>query len=82
MNQEIMMLKGQLADCKHRLKELDLEASGLIISIRATLNPYEDDITKLKIPEAKASMKRLYAIYNEMIILKNRITDMEEDLNG
>ncbi|HBE45732.1 MAG TPA: hypothetical protein DDW17_09920 [Deltaproteobacteria bacterium] len=83
MNQEIMILKGQIADSKHRLKELDLEASGLIISIRANLNPYEDDITKLKIPEARVSMKRLYAIYNEMVILKKRVADMEEGLaNG
>jgi len=82
MNQEIMLLKGQLADCKHRLKELDLESSGLIISIRTNLNPYEDDITKLKIPEAKASMNRLYIIYNAMVELKKRIAEMEEAFNG
>jgi len=80
MNQEIMLLKGQLADCKHRLKELDLEASGLIIIIRTNINPYEDDITKLKIPETMASMKRLYTIYNEMNTLKRRIASMEEAL--
>lgn len=82
MNQEIMLLKGQLADCKHRLKDLDLEASGLIIVIRTNISPYEDDITKLKIPETMASMKRLNTIYNEMITLKKRIADMEEALGG
>ncbi len=82
MNQEIMMLKGQLADCRHRLKELDLEASGLIIVSRTNLSPYEDDITKLKIPETLASIKRLNTIYNEMVTLKNRIADMEEALGG
>lgn len=82
MNQEVMALKGQLADYKHRLKGLDLEASGLIISIRANLNPYEEDITNLKIPEAMASMKRLLAIYTEMVSLKKHIGEMEEALNG
>ena len=82
MNQEVMMLKGQLAECRHRFKELDLEASGLVISIRNNINPYEEDITKLRIPEARASMKRLYAIYNEMLTLKRRIADMEEALGG
>lgn len=77
-----MLLKGQLADCKHRLKDLDLEASGLIIVIRTNISPYEDDITKLKIPETMASMKRLNTIYNEMITLKKRIADMEEALGG
>ncbi len=82
MNQELLLLKGQLAECKHRLKDLDLEASGLIISIRSNINPYEEDITKLKVPEARASMKRLYVIYNEMLTLKKRIADMEEALGG
>ena len=82
MNQEVMLLKGQFADCRRRLKELDLESSGLIIVIRINISPYEDDITKLKIPETMASIKRLNTIYNEMIALKKRISDMEEALGG
>jgi hypothetical protein len=80
MNQEVMMLKGQLADCRHRFQELDIEAKGLIIMVRTQLNPFEEDITQLKVPEAGAAMKRLQTVYTEMATLKKRIADMEEAL--
>lgn len=80
MNQEIMVLKGRLATARHRLKDLDLEASGLITLIRVHLNPWEGDVTALKIPEAAAAMARLVAIHEEMAGLKARIAEMEEAL--
>lgn len=82
MNQEVLLLKGQLAEARRKVKELDLEASGLVIAIRTNVSPYEDDITKLRIPEAMASMRRLLTIYHEMTALKKRIADMEEALGG
>lgn len=40
MNQERLQLKGMLAESKKKYRELDTEASGLILIIRTLLNPY------------------------------------------
>ncbi len=43
MNTERLQLKGQLADVKKKYKNLDIEASGLILLIRNLVNPYADE---------------------------------------
>ena len=39
MNPERLQLKGMLAESKKNFRTLDTEASGLVILIRALLNP-------------------------------------------
>ncbi|MDD3013447.1 MAG: hypothetical protein PHC34_07060 [Candidatus Gastranaerophilales bacterium] len=77
MNIENMQIKGQLAEAKKKFKELDTEASGLIILIRSFLNPYEEDITKLEVEKAGTAMTRLSWIINQMKILKDKIEKLE-----
>ena len=55
MNIERIQLKGQLAEAKSKFKHLDTEAAALILLIRATLNPFEEDTTKLDIEKAVVS---------------------------
>jgi len=80
MRQEILAAKGQLAEDKRKLLELNTDASGLRILIRQVLSPYEDDVTQLRVTEAAASMNRLKAIVDEMRALKVKIARLEADL--
>ena len=48
MNLERMQLKGLLVESQRKYKTLDTEASGLIILIRSTLNPYQENMTEFK----------------------------------
>ncbi len=58
MNTERLQLKGQLAEAKSKFKNLDMEASGLIVLIRTYLNPFEEDLTKIEIEKALSSVKK------------------------
>lgn len=80
MNQERLAAKGLLADLRRQVRELDIEASALIASVRQKLSPYEDDLTKLKINEASVSMKRLEKVQAEFIEKSEKIKRIEEDL--
>ncbi len=80
MNIEKMQLKGQLAEARKKYKSLDTEASGLIILIRALLNPYEDDICSIETDKALKSAERLNCITEEMKTLRLKIKKMEEGL--
>ena len=81
MNIEKMQLQGQLADLKKKFKNLDTEASGLLILIRSLLNPYEDDLTKLDTEKALVSLDRFNKIVLELKTLKQKIEKMECDID-
>jgi len=81
MNIEKMQLQGQLADLKKKFKNLDTEASGLLILIRSLLNPYEDDLTKLDTEKALVSLDRFNKIVLELKTLKQKIEKMESDID-
>lgn len=81
MNIERMQFQGQLAEFKKKFKNLDTEASGLVILIRSLLNPYEEDLTKLETEKAVASAARLNQITSEMKYLKSKIEKMEENID-
>lgn len=78
MNIERIQLKGQLAECKARYKNLDVEASALVILIRSLLNPFEEDTSKLDTQKALVSMQRLDDIVVELKNLKSKIHNLEE----
>lgn len=82
MNDERIKLKGMLAEARHKLKEKDLEAKGLVILIRNLLNPYETDLCSLKIDEALASTKRLQHLIDDMRELKAKVKELSEALDG
>ena len=79
MNPERLQLKGMLAESKKNLRSLDTEASGLVILIRALLNPYED-IAKIDTEKALVSMKRLNEIQAEIKNLEVKIKNLEDEL--
>lgn len=79
MNPERLQLKGMLAESKKSFRTLDTEASGLIILIRALLNPYED-IKNLDMDKVFVSVKRLKDISKEMQVLNEKIKKLESEL--
>lgn len=81
MNIERMQFQGQLADLKKKFKNLDTEASGLLILIRSLLNPYEEDLTKLDTEKALVSLDRFNKIVLELKTLKQKIEKMECDID-
>lgn len=78
MNIERIQLKGQLAESKSKYKNLDVEASALVILIRSLLNPFEEDTAKLDTQKALASMQRLNELVIELKNLKSKIYKLEE----
>ena len=77
MNIERIQLKGQLAECKSKYKNFDVEAAGLVVYIRSLLNPFEDDTTKLETEKALVSLNRLNEVVQELTKLKKKITELE-----
>lgn len=59
-------------------RTLDTEASGLVILIRALLNPYED-IKNLDMDKVFVSVKRLKEITEEMQTLNEKIKKLESE---
>lgn len=79
---ERVLIKGYLAEAKKRLREKDLEASGLLVSIRTLLNPYEDDLTKIEIEKVIVMAKKLSECIEEIKALIAKIEKLEEELDG
>lgn len=80
MNMEIMRMKGKLAEDKNRFKELEMDVSETLKSIRMKADPYEEDVTKLKTQEILHFAKKLDETIKEMQKLKEKIEEMQKDL--
>ena len=69
MNPERLQLKGMLAESKKNFRTLDTEASGLVILIRALLNPYEDiknlDMDKVLVTEMQTLNEKIKKLESE-----------------
>lgn len=79
MNLERMQLKGLLVESQKKYKTLDTEASGLIILIRSTLSPYQEDMTQLQIDKVITYVERLHSITQELRELKTKIEKLERE---
>ena len=78
MNQERLQLKGMLAESKKKYRELDMEASGLILIIRTLLNPYVE-IGSIDTEKCIVHTKRLHEITQQMKELKVKIKNLEQE---
>lgn len=80
MRDEILKAKGRLAEARRKRGELSLEGKGIIILLRECLDPYEPDLVRLRIPEARANMTRLADIHAGMRDLDALIAELSEAL--
>ena len=80
MRDEIMRAKGRLSEARHKQLQLSLEGKGLIALVRNLLDPYEPDLARLRIPEARANMDRLAAVHEEIRLVDEQIASLEADL--
>lgn len=78
MNIERLQLKGQLSEAKSKYRNLDTEASGLVVLIRSYLSPY-DEISALPIDKAIVSINRLKVLSDELKELKSKIKQLESE---
>lgn len=72
-----MQIKGQLAESKKKLRNLQTEAAGHIILARSLLNPYEDDLAKLEMDKVSSVTERLNQLVAEIRTLKEKIKKLE-----
>lgn len=80
MKDDRLRLQGQLAEHNRLYKNYDMEVSGLIILIRDLINPFENDVTRLKTGSALQSMKRLDKCVEKMKEIRDQIKEIEDEL--
>lgn len=81
MNEERLILKGRLADVKKALRENELKARALLISIRNILNPY-DNIASINTEQVVITAKMLHDTVTNIKALKDNLQSLTEALDG
>ena len=81
MNIERSAMRGQIAVKEHRLGEIKLESSALVLSIRQKLAPYVD-VDQLEMDAIKIMTDRLRELHLESKLIISELSKLEEALNG
>jgi len=79
LKEEKIRLKGRLTEAKSQLKELEIKADGLIISLRLHIDPYKK-LTELEGKIIAQQSNELARICEEAKRLEAEIKEMEADL--
>jgi hypothetical protein len=82
MNPQIMSMRIALSEAQQEFEKLDSLCSGFVILILQVINPYESDVTQLKVEEGFAAMAELKANVTKMRELKTKIDKLEKELGG
>ena len=80
MNQERMILKGQLHESNAKKHLMETEIKGLILSLRNDLRTHQPDLTMLNADMIKINTERLYELLTGLKTLSQQIAEMEADL--
>lgn len=80
MRTDLLAVKGRRAELRKQKSDLDLEGAGLVTLIRSQLDPYEDDLTRLPIDQAEASMDRLLTVWSKLKEVKAKLHQIAGDL--
>ena len=80
MRDEILKYRGMLAELERKNAELDVIVSADIASARNMLNPFEDDVTKLKTDQIVAITQRIHANAGLMRETRIKIAEIKEML--
>jgi len=82
LGNEVLTLKARIADLKEQLKDKNLQADSNIRALRELISPYTDDFTKLALRQASATLKSLIKLQDEAKELREKISKLEDELNG
>jgi len=80
MNIEIMQLRTKLAESKNKEKELDVKVSRLFYEMKASINPYYEDINEIESDKILQIAQELSSTVNELKVIKEKIHKLEKDL--
>lgn len=80
MHNEYLKYQGMRAQLQKRAGELRLEGKGLIRLLRDILEPFQPDLTRLRLEEASAELKRLREIQCELLEIDRQLRELEAQL--
>lgn len=79
---ERLLNKGKLLELRNKQRELDLQASAMLVTIRTILNPYEESLTLIDTEKALIMMQKLHESVTELKKINTHIKNLEENLYG
>jgi hypothetical protein len=80
MSDEIVRMRGRLAEAEREYGICDTDAGVDIDTARRILDPYEPNILKIKVEEAILVVGRLQGTIKKMRVLYSQITELKEAL--
>lgn len=80
MNNELLRLRGIIAESERQKRVIDAKCKGGIFLIRNLLNPYEDDMRLIETEQVLEAAKSLDAQVKELAVLTEKINRMKADL--
>jgi hypothetical protein len=80
MIEERLKHKAMKADLERKAGELRLEGKGLVRLLRDILEPFQPDLTVLRLEEAQVQLRRLREIQLELLEVSGRIRELEQFL--
>lgn len=80
VSNQVQFIRMKLAEYKEELKRLDAEASAYIITITTAIDPYQEDVTTLRVSEARAAIRKLDEVVERMREVKVFMKRIEHDL--
>jgi len=79
MNMERMQYRGQLAELKYQFKELEVEASGLVVLLRNLINPFLPAV-ELDSAKIEKAADKLHEAVTSLKVTSDKIKEIEEVL--
>jgi hypothetical protein len=79
---EVLALKGLLAETKHKINELSLDMVADMREVRGLYNPYEDDLLVIDAETAAVKADKIKQTQSEIKRLTNKKKQLERDING
>jgi len=81
MKNELLVIRGRIAETKHEIAEKELLANADLMELRTILDPYEDSIEKINAEKVVAISERFHGYVTELRELKEKLSRMQGDIS-